>query len=65
MIFHYFVSYIPATLTKDEVLDQFELILLLVLQHSLEVFLPAGNVDWMDRLIHHLSWRRLALGLTR
>lgn len=51
-------------LTKDEVLDQFEFILLLVLQHSLEVFLPAGDVDWMYRLIHHLSWRRLALSLT-
>lgn len=52
-------------LTQDQVLDQFELILLLVFQHPLEVFLPARNVDWMNRLFHHLTWRRLTLGLTR
>lgn len=52
-------------LTEDEVLDQFELILPLVLQHTLEVFLPAGDVDGVDGLIHHLSRRRLSLCLTR
>lgn len=52
-------------LTQDEVLDQFELILLVVLQHPLEVFLPARNVDRVNRLVHHLSRRRLSLGLTR
>lgn len=56
---------LKLTLTQNEVLDQFQLVLLLVLEHSLEIFLPAGNVDRVDRLIHHLSWRRLALRLTR
>lgn len=54
-----------AVFTQNEILNQLHLILLLVLQHSLEVFLPAGDVDRVDGLLHHLSWRRLSLGVTR
>lgn len=52
-------------LTQDEVLNQFHFILPLVLQHSLEILLPAGDVHRVDGLLHHLSWGRLALCLTR
>ena len=41
-------------LTQDEVLDQLQLILLLVLQHALEVLLPAGDVDRPDGLVDRL-----------
>lgn len=59
------VYLIILKLTQDEIFNQFQFILPLVLQHSLEVFLPAGNVDGVNGLLHHLPRRRLTLGLTR
>lgn len=55
------VSFFTVCLTKYEVFNQFEFILFLVFQHSLEIFFPAWNVHWMNRLVGRLSWRHIHL----